>query len=184
MIYIQEYFETLNFLKSGSEPQLAYLKRWIILCDLHNNIIRHLIAFIFYCYQSVVDKTWMISRMPCCSKYDQSITINRYHTIERWLLHILLAQTLSFQKKFNTISTRYFSIFYSFRKKNYTVCSSLLTVFILQYKTEPRQLKFHVIKSNSRDTKFSASAGTSYNGLFFVFVKSRQNKHTILIKWH
>lgn len=146
MIYIQEYSETLNFLKSGSEPQLAYLKSWIILCDLHNNIIRHLIAFIFYCYQSVVDKTWTISRMPCCSKYDQSITINRYPNIKRWLLHILLAQTLPLKKKLTTISTRDFSTFYSFRKKNYTVCSSLLTVFILQYKTEPRQLKFHAIK--------------------------------------
>lgn len=75
--YVQEYSETLNFLKSVSEPLLAYLKRWIILCDLHNNIIRHLVAFIFYCYQGVVDKTWTISRMPRCSKYDQSVTIQQ-----------------------------------------------------------------------------------------------------------
>lgn len=81
-------------LKLVSEPALAYLKSWIILRDLHNNIIRHLTAFIFYCYQSVVDKTWTISRMPCCSKYDQPITIQQqiqhhWETIMYYIFYLL-----------------------------------------------------------------------------------------------
>lgn len=117
-------------LKLVSEPALAYLKSWIILRDLHNNIIRHLTAFIFYCYQSVVDKTWTISRMPCCSKYDQPITIQQQipHHWEMIITYFTCSKIITQKKKgfLTTISTRYCSIFYSFRKKDYAFCSSKL----------------------------------------------------------
>lgn len=63
-----------------------YLERWIILGDLHSNIVRHVVAIILNSYQSVVDKTWTITKMPSCCQNHQSITIHLKNARESAIL--------------------------------------------------------------------------------------------------
>lgn len=171
-----------------------YLKRWIILCDFHNNVIRHLVAFIFYCYQSVVDKTWTISGMPCCSKYHQSITIQQQisHHWEMIITYFTCSNCTTHKDRYlSTITNKYFPILYRtffFFLERKTILFVLSSCFIrsihISVQNWTKAVVIYVIKLNTRDIEFSAFSGTCYNCLLAVFVISRQNKHPNLIKWH
>lgn len=52
---------------------LTYLERGVILSHLHGDCLWHLVTIVFHCDHRVIDKTGVVSQVPCCCQNQEPI---------------------------------------------------------------------------------------------------------------